>query len=148
MSDQQKWSQVTLKTKDLHIPKTCPNCMQPASNPVETANYGMGSGGVGRIYYCGNCVGAAESVNTLRGKLYLYIFVMLPLSLPLYYWAKKEAMRAYPKRSNQATWGYAAKPTRVSNIFNRYTFSAARAEWIKALVDANPTAQVVEQVLH
>ncbi len=67
----------------------------------------------------------------------------IPMMIYLGRWIAKaslqRAMRLYPQRTGQAAWGHAVyyvSPYPVTNWVGGY--DAARPEWIRALVEANP----------
>ncbi len=82
----------------------------------------------------------AEGKMLLLGLL-VYLALEIPMMIYLGRWIAKaslrRAMRLYPQRTGQAVWGHA-----VYWAFPYYEwkggYHAARPEWIRALVEANP----------
>ncbi len=84
----------------------------------------------------------AEGKMLLLGML-LILSLEIPIMIYLGRWIAKaslrRAMRLYPQRTGQAAWGHAVyyvSPYPVMNWIGGY--DAARPEWIRALVEANP----------
>ena len=76
--------------------------------------------------------------------LLLYLALEIPMMIYLGRWIQKaslrRAMRLHPQRTGQAAWGHAvywASPHPPMNWNGGY--HAARPEWIRALVEANPS---------
>jgi len=84
----------------------------------------------------------AEGEMLLLGLL-LILALEIPMMIYLGRWiaraSLRRAMRLYPQRTGQAAWGHAVyyvSPYPVMNWVGGY--DAARPEWVRALVEANP----------
>ena len=73
---------------------------------------------------------------------YMVIVSIYYVQTRLESWIRGRAMRRFPKKEGQATWGRAAVCIEMQQLlsFGKSRYRAARAEWLQALAEANRPA--------